>query len=280
MTKTELFAYIKNVGYPFWELAMVDGFKANRLRVYKCEDIAADATPEEKMNSSLNALEITLSSFKPTDKFRITLKNSETANGSGIYGPVEFLNMATDPNAAAMMPQQQNGGFSGFSGLPDFSKLRALGYVPESEYTAKLEAAKLEQQKALMEMEFRIKEDNLKRDYDRKKADLRRQIEDYQKRAEEASSTVNKLVAAGKKILPPLLARLMGMQPDALGTADEGNSNEVEVKDPKYIEIEKMATELYDSHASLEDIQELRNNLKQCNYEFHSEEAHSHTSQE
>lgn len=270
MLKNELFEYIKNVNYPYWDLYKVDGFKGNRLRSYKLEDIESDAKPEEKLTASLNALEITLSSFPATDKFRIVLKNSETANGSGIYGPVEFTNMNAEM-PLAQSQRQAPANFSGFSGLPDFNQLQALGYVPEVVYKAQLDAVRLENQKALQDMEYRIKEENLKREYKKKQEDLRREIEETRRAREEANNGINKIVEVGKRIAPAILGKLFNIPVEELSGPGEG-PREVEVKDAKYIEIEKLATELYDSYASLDEIQQLRNHLKQQNYELHKEE--------
>lgn len=264
MNKTELFQYIKNVGYPYWELFIIDGFKANRIRNYKLEDIEADASPEEKLNASVNALEITLSTFAPTVKFKITLKNSETANGSGICGPVEFINQAGEAIVST-----QPGGFSGLGGLPDLGKINALGYISKSEYDAKLEAMKVANDRAIMEMELRIKEDNLKREYDKKRDDLRKEIEEYRKAREDSQSSINKMVEVVKLAAPPILSQLFGIDFGALSGAPAANTQqagEVEVKDAKYIEVERLATELYDSKATLEDITKLRNELKRTNY--------------
>lgn len=268
MTKTEIFAYIKNVKYPFWELFLVDGYKPNRLRNYKCEDIEQTASIDDKLNASLNALEITLSSFKPTDKFRILLKNSETANGSGIYGPVEFTNVEAEtmPGAPYSSYQQQGGNLGGLS---DLNQIRALGYIPESELNSKIAAAQLEQERKLFEMEKRLQENQLKQAIKKREEELQREIELTRKAREDADSSVNKIVEVVKLAAPPILSRLLGVDLEALAGADNQPTREVEVKDSKYIEIEKLATELYDSKASLQDIQRLHNELKACNYEFH-----------
>lgn len=279
MNKTDLFAYIKNVGYPFWDLSIVDGFKANRIRTYKCEDIDSDAKPDEKLNASLNALEITLSSFKPTDKFRIMLKNSETANGSGIYGPIEFINMeveAAAPPAGARLSGIPTAS-GAFAGLPDFNQLRALGYVPESEYNAKIEAAKLENQKAMLEMEYRIKEDNLKREYANKKEALKREIAETQRQREEVNSGLNKFVEVVKQVAPPILGKLFGLNVEALAGAENAAAKEVEIRDEKYKAVEALASELYDSGCTASDVENLRTELKLVNYEFPKAES-QHTS--
>ncbi len=272
MNKTELFQYIKTVRYPYWDLSMVAGFKNNRLRSYKLEDIDEDAKPDEKLNASLNALEITLSSFKPTDKFTIILKNSETANGSGVYGPIEFINMESESAPLPGAKPQTSNGFGGFAGIPDFNYLRSLGYVPESEYTAKLEAAKLEQQKAMMEMEFRLKEEAMKRDFANKKENLRRQIAETQRQREEANNGINKLVEVVKLAAPSVLGQLFGIDVKGLAGPQEQTS-EVTVKDPKYMEVEALATELYDSGVTAEDVSRLRTELKLVNYELSKTET-------
>lgn len=270
MTKTEIFAYIRNVKFPYWELFLVDGYKPNRLRNYKCEDIDDDAKPEDKLNASLNALEITLGSFKPTDKFRIILKNSETANGSGIYGPVEFTNVEAEAMPGTPYSYSQQPGNLG--GLSDLNQIRALGYVPESELNSKIAAAQLEQERKLWEMEKRIQEQQLKSSLKAREEELQREIENARKAREDADSSVNKIVDVVKLAAPPILSRLLGIDIEALAGTSDQPSREVEVKDAKYIEIEKLATDLYDSKATLADIQRLHNELKSVNYEFHKDE--------
>lgn len=270
MTKQELFTYIQQIKFPYWELFLVDGYKPNRLRNYKCEDIDDDAKPEDKLNASLNALELTLSTFRPTDKFRILLKNSETANGSGVYGPLEFINSSLNDSGPQVITQPQSQ-LSGFGALPDFNQLRALGYVPESELEAKIANANLEQEKKLWELEKKLKDEAAEKEHKKKIAELNKEIELTRKVREDASSSVNKLVEVVKLAAPPILGRLLGIDISQLsGPSDEGK--EIEVKDAKYQEVEKLATELYDSTASLDDIIRLRNELKAVNYELHKEE--------
>ena len=268
MNKTELFKYVKTVAYPFWELQICDGFKANRIRNYNCEDIDEDATNEEKVNAALQALEITLSTFADTQKFRIILKNAKTANGSGICGPVEFINQVSDTAPATTAATAATGVNLGALSP---AQLKSMGYLSEPEFNAALEQVKLENQRNLLEMEYKIKEENLKRDTQKLQEKLRRQIEEYRKATEDAESGINKTVEVAKRVAPSILGQLFGIDVKTLqGPAD--NNNEIEVKDAKYIEIEKLATELYDSPATLEDVVRLRNELKNCNYEFHSSE--------
>lgn len=266
MNKTELFKYVKTVNYPFWELQICDGFKANRIRNYNCEDIDEEATNEEKVNAALQALEITLSTFADTQKFRIILKNSKTANGSGICGPVEFINQVSveKPAPATTAPST-----AANLGALSPAQIKAMGYISEPEFNAALEQVKLDNQRNLLDMEYKIKEENLKRENSKLQEKLKRQIEEYRKATEDAESGINKTVEVAKRVAPSILGQLFGIDPKTLqGPADD--NNEIEVKDAKYIEIEKLATELYDSPASLEDIIRLRNELKDCNYEFHN----------
>lgn len=272
MTKTEIFAYIKNVKFPYWELFLIDGYKPNRLRNYKCEDSEPDASNEAKLNASLNALEITLSSFRPTDKFRIILKNSETANGSGIYGPVEFTNteMEVMPGAVYQQPPKQQ---NGLAGLTDINQLRALGYIPQSEMEARIAQANLEQEKKLWELEQRLKKDTLKQEQQAKIAELNKEIELARKAREDANDGINKFVEVLKLAAPPIIGKLFGIDISALSGTTPDQQREVEVKDAKYIEIEKLASDLYDSHASVSDVIRMHNELKARNYAIYTDET-------
>lgn len=275
MNKTQIINYIRECQFPCWLLYKYDGFNKVLLRKYNCEDVPADADINAKLEHCINALELTLSSFPENCKFAIVLKASKEATGTSVYGAIEFVNSETQLQVPNPQPQQPQNNFSGFAGLPDLTKIKALGYVSESELESRLRQNETSMQKQLADMELKLRKQQLEDEYQRKLENLTRLEKETVEEKKKAADGINKLVEVVKLAGVPILQRVFNLPQNSLSGLQEpaNDSNNIVVNDARYNEVEKFATALYDSDTSLEEIKKMMLNLKHAKHEFSETET-------
>lgn len=258
LTKNAILEHIRNTGYPFWTLCIVQNYRRIHLVTYGGDDIDDKDTREAKCEKSTARLLNTLDNFPPDTLFSIELKNVKNgANGSGIIGPLEFVNN----NGEMAEPAAING-------IPP-SALGTVppGFVSEQYLNGKIEELKAENQKTINDLAFKYREeqfiDRMKRK-EQELADLEKEMKDEKKKYE---SQVGKWADVLGTALSGIITKfvpVLQQQPAALGSAEQPAA-EQQPADPKYKAVEQFANELY-NHASETEINELINAYKRKQY--------------
>lgn len=256
LNKDFIFKHIKDTKYPLWALYLVQNYRRVPLAFYNGDDFTDDEKTEGKTEKSCIRLASTLQDFPADAVLSIDLKNAKTANGSGILGPFEFVNMSKE-DADNQQPQQaqQFAGF-GFAQPP-------AGWVSEQVLNAKLDEMRAENERKINELIFKQRE----RDFEERMArerkeldELRRELKDEKKKYDSGTGKVAQSLAGAAKIVlgemfPGLgidkseaAAQLAGAQqgelPEAQPTAQP---QATATHDPKYKAIEHLAEMLYKS---------------------------------
>lgn len=258
-SKELIFDRIKDSGFPFWGLSLRQGFN-NRVNVmqYWGDDFTDDDTPESQIEKSIRRLDNIVASFaadKPDCEFVIEIRNSKNANGSGIIGPLSFVNEMPKAQAPATPAPPE----------PQKVTLAAVpeGYVPESMLKGVEERLEKQFEDKLTayreEMERRQKE----ADYQRRCQELdnrERELKDLEKGynssvAKTSDTAVAILQKLGQVFLPMLMP---GVAPDA---NPQLGAMQPEPPDPKSEIVDAVANLLYSKYSDAE-IQVLLNDLK------------------
>jgi hypothetical protein len=256
LNKDFIFKHIKDTKYPLWALYLVQNYRRVPLAFYNGDDFTDDEKTEGKTEKSCIRLASTLQDFPADAVLSIDLKNAKTANGSGILGPFEFVNMSKD-DADNQQPQQapQFAGF-GFAQPP-------AGWVSEQVLNAKLDEMRAENERKINELIFKQRE----RDFEERMArerkeldELRRELRDEKKKYDSNTGKVAQTLAGAAKIVigdlfPGLgidkteaAAQLAGAnQPELPETTQPAQPSPSATTDPKYKAIERLAEMLYKS---------------------------------
>lgn len=255
LNKDFIFKHIRETKYPLWALYLVQNYRRVPLAFYNGDDFADDEKAEGKCEKSCIRLANTLQDFPPEAVLSIDLKNAKSANGSGILGPFEFVNMSKEDTETASTPQQQFAGF-GFANPP-------AGWVSEQVLQAKLDELRAENKREINELIFkqRVKDFEERVARERKELDeLRRELRDEKKKYDSGTGKVAQSLAGAAKIVlgqmfPGLgidategAAELAGAQqqlPDCNQMA--APATPATQRDGKYLAIEKLANMLYAS---------------------------------
>lgn len=255
LNKDFIFKHIRETKYPLWALYLVQNYRRVPLAFYNGDDFADDEKAEGKCEKSCIRLANTLQDFPPEAVLSIDLKNAKSANGSGILGPFEFVNMSKEDTETASTPQQQFAGF-GFANPP-------AGWVSEQVLQAKLDELRAENKREINELIFkqRVKDFEERVARERKELDeLRRELRDEKKKYDSGTGKVAQSLAGAAKIVlgqmfPGLgidategAAELAGAQqqlPDCNQMA--APATPTTQRDGKYLAIEKLANMLYTS---------------------------------
>lgn len=241
LTKDYIFRHIKETKFPLWSLYVVQNYKRVPLMHYNGDDFSDGDDITVKIEKSLQRLSSVLSDFPAEAVLSIDLKNSKTANGSGILGPVEFYNVDKEIN----QPQNFNG-FSGFVNPPQ-------GWVSESVLNGKLEELRVENTKQINDLLFKQREKDFEEKVRRERqelAELRKELNDEKKKYESnTGAAAETLVFAVKKILAELFPGFMPgtAKPQQLGEVAVSSQLTEQQTDAKYKAVEKLANFLYDN---------------------------------
>ena len=255
LTKDAIFQHLRQTGYPLWTLCVLQNYRRLHIMSYNGDDFSDDEKPAAKIEKSLSRLQTILETFPPEMLFTIELKNSKTANGNGVIGPLEFVNnngTMEEPAAIGAMPAQ-------LGTVPP-------GFVSEQYLNGKIEELKAENQKAINDLVFKYREeqflDHMKRK-EQELADLEKEMKDEKKKYEsQVGKWADTLGTALQGIITKFVPALQ-QQPAALGSAEQSQpATEQQATDPKYKAVEQFANELY-NHASESEINEIINAYRQ-----------------
>lgn len=249
LTKDYIFNHIRTTLYPLWSLYMVQNYKRIPIMHYNGENFEDNETDESKADKSIARLTSALDNYPADALLSIDLKNSKSANGSGVLGPLEFVNRIKEDTADAPTVQQPQG-FSGYNFMQP-----PPGWISEETLNGKLESIAAANERKIQEILFKQKEDNFKEQCRRERqelAELRKELNDERKKYESnTGAAAETLVFAVKKILGELFPNLpfgkatATPQPQLAGTLpDEPPSLP---QDPKYKAVERLANFLYDN---------------------------------
>ena len=268
LTKDFIFKHIRETKFPIWGLFLVQSYKRVPLAFYNGDDFVENDTAEAKAEKSCERLTTTLQDFPPEAVLSIDLKSSVKANGSGILGPFEFVNLDKNDTPDNTPIQQSFAGFGNFGQPPQ-------GWVSEQVLNAKLDELRTENERRINELIFKQREKDFEDRVARERKeleDLRRELRDEKKKYEDNTGKVASTLAGAAKIVlgdmfPGLVnfnnaetvAQLSGTQPQAreLQQAPEPQHDE------KYKAIEQLAEMLYnDSTVTSEQVASLTEGIK------------------
>ena len=256
LNKDFIFKHIKDTKYPLWALYIVQNYRRIPLAFYNGDDFDDDDKIEGKIEKSCIRLASTLQDFPPDAVLSIDLKNAKTANGSGILGPFEFVNMSKEDAEGNNQPAPQ------FTGLGAFAQPPA-GWVSEQVLNAKLDEVRAENERRINELIFKQREKDFEERAARERKELeelRKELRDEKRKYESGTGKVAQSLAGAAKIVlgemfPGLgidkteaAAQLAGAQQSELPEAQPqpvAQTSAPEVDDPKYKAIERLAEMLY-----------------------------------
>lgn len=268
LTKDFIFKHIRDTKFPVWGLYLVQSYKRVPLAFYNGDDFAENDTPEAKAEKSCERLNSTLQDFPAEAVLSIDIKTSKNANGSGILGPFEFINVDKD---TAPEIQQQPSTFAGFGNFAQPPQ----GWVSEQVLNAKLDELRTENERRINELIFRQREKDFEERMSRERKELdelRRELRDEKKKYENGTGKVASTLAGAAKIVigdlfPGLanfdnaetVAQLSGAQPQPQPQLQPSP----EPHDEKYKAIEQLAEMLYnDSNVTTEQVSSLIEGIK------------------
>ena len=241
LTKDAIFQHVRQTGFPLWTLCILQQYRRLHIMTYNGDDFSDDDKPAAKIDKSLARLDTILQTFPAETLFTIELKNSKTANGNGVIGPLEFINQTKEEQEqAATIP----GNPAALGALPV-----PAGFVSESYLNGKLEELRAENIRALNDLEFKHRENDFNERVKRKEQELRdleQELKDVKKKYDSnTGAAAETLSIAIKKIITEFFPALKGGQPQqaTIGNTDEATAQQP--PDPKYKMVEDFASELY-----------------------------------
>lgn len=212
LTKDYILKHIRETKYPLWSLYVIQNYRRVPIMHYNGDDFATEEKAEGKLEKSITRLQSILDDFPADAVLSIDLKKGTTANGSGILGPIEFVNKNKEDEDNT--PQQN---FSGLGMMPP------AGFVSEATLNGKLEELRAENTKQINELIFKQREKDFNEKIARERAELdelKRELKDEQKKYESnTGAAAETLVFAVKKILKELFPNLQltNQQPQLSG---------------------------------------------------------------
>ena len=251
-TKQLIFDRIADSGYTFWTLYLQNGFKSqSHILSYYGVDFDGNDTPENMIDKSIAKLDAVVSSFPPDAVFSIELKNSKSANGSGIIGPFQFSNTTAADNA-------QN--LSGAPVLNTYLTKETLDGITaqmEQNFNRQIEQLKAESLLRERENELKRKQDELAAKF-QEVADLKKSYDSS------VAKSADVLFQAGKKLIMAFVPALIPAESPAValsGTQQTAPVESAPEKDDKADAVDDLAAYLYDNF-TITDIQQLKQKLK------------------
>lgn len=266
--KDYIFKHIEETKFPLWGLWLVQGYKRVPVMFYSGDNFTDSDTPEDKAKKAIQRLTVALEDLPADAVLSIELKNSRTANGSGIIGPFEFVNHSRDDEQTATSAPGF-GQFPGLVGLP----APPAGYVSEETLNGRLEALRVANERQINDLIFKQREADFKERMARERAELkemRKELNDERKKYESnTGAAAETLVFAAKKILGELFPGLKAATAQAATPAQLGAAEpapEQPTHDPKYNAIERLANALYENpNINENDIQSILDKLTNNN---------------
>lgn len=249
--KDFIFKHIKDTKYPLWALYLVQNYRRVPLAFYNGDDFVEDEKIEGKTEKACIRLASTLQDFPADAVLSIDLKNAKTANGSGILGPFEFVNVSKEDAQINAMPGSNFANVPGLIGLP----AAPAGYVSEETLNGKLEALRVENEKRINDIIFKQREKDFEEKMERERQelkDLRKELNDEKKKYESnTGAAAETLIFALKKIAAEFFPQLKQQAAPAAALQGVNTPKEqaptVDPTDGKYKAVEELATRLYDN---------------------------------
>lgn len=242
LTKDYIINHIRRTKYPLWSLYVIQNYKKIPIIYYVGDDFSDDDTIEAKIEKSINRLLAVLNDFTADSVLSIELKNSRTANGSGILGPIEFV-----VNEQEQQQQPSAPAFQGF-GAP-------AGFISEEVLNSRLAGIEAQNEKKINDILFKQRERDFNERIKRERTELnelRKELNDEKKKYNSnTGQAADALVFAIKKILAELFPGAFpagatvtaNTQQQLAGTPE----TEQQQPDAKEIEINKLCNLLYNN---------------------------------
>lgn len=265
--KNAIFQQIAESKFPCWNLYNLSMYRKILVRAYNGEDMPEDADIDKKVERAVQTLTMVLSSFPSDAKFAIEIKANKNASGQSFYGPIEFENREIDTTSEERTPQPQAptiAAHGSLSGLPNLGELEKYGLATKGEFDARLEIERLKNAQALNDLQLKIDRQLLQAEFDRKNEMLQAERARLDETRREYTSGVNKAVEVVKLAGPYLLGPLFGVPLEKIrelqGTMQE-EPQPSEPADKRRSAIEDLATDLFESSFSEDQIRQIRNNI-------------------
>lgn len=243
-------------GYPLWTLFVQKSF-GNRSHVgsYTGDDWEEGDEMPTKCEKALRRLDSLIHSLPGGVNLSIDIKNSKTANGSGIIGPLEFTT--------------QTAGASNANQLGAVTQIPA-GYEPADIFEKRVEAMQRNFDLKLDEFKQEQKREQFAKDCENKLAELGRlkaeMLESKKQYESGVAKTADVLYLAGQKILGALLPQFLGPAAGAgqqqLAGAQPQVKQAEEPKDEKFALVDNFAETLYNNYSEA-DIRKFLAEVKQ-----------------
>lgn len=257
-TNQLIFDRIADSGYVFWTLYLQNGFKSqSHILSYYGVDFDPADTQETMIEKSIAKLDNVITSFPPDAVFSIELKNSKSANGTGIIGPFQFSN-----TTAADTPQNLSGAPVSNAYLTK-ETLDGITAQMEQKFKNQIEQLKAESLLRERENELKRKQDEL--------AIKMQEVADLKKSYDSGvAKSADVLFQAGKRLImafvPALVpadgaAVLSGTQQAAAPVESTPEPAQESAPDDKADAVDDLAAYIYDNY-TINDIQQLKQRLK------------------
>lgn len=254
-TKQLIFDRIADSGYVFWTLYLHNGFKSqSHILSYYGVDFDPADTQETMIEKSIAKLDNVITSFPPDAVFSIELKNSKSANGTGIIGSFQFTNTtAADAQNLSGAPAP----------VPYLTEETLKGITAQMEQNFKNQIEQLKAESLLRE-----RENELKRKQDELAIKMQ-EVADLKKSYDSGvAKSADVLFQAGKKLIMAFVPALIPADGAAVlsGTQQptvpvESTPAQESTPDVKADAVDDLAAYLYDNF-TINDIQELKQRLK------------------
>ncbi|MCK4661351.1 MAG: hypothetical protein KAT68_00685 [Bacteroidales bacterium] len=238
LTKNEIFELIKTNETPFWKLMLSKGYNTTvNIGSYNLENVGKDATIDEKVKKSCQALDFKLKIFDDAKdtKFAITMSNAKTSNQDGILGPFEFVIDAEYKNN-----NQQ------------FNNIEGLGYISSDRLSEMLsierEKSKIELEKALLERDKR----DMKKQLSLKDDELQGIISKNESGTEKLANVIVKAAEKGYSVL------MDGNGGNLAGVKDNKVREDEEEKSEEQIIVEEIATNIFNEIKDKEKLKKVK----------------------
>lgn len=241
LTKDYIINHIRRTKYPLWSLYVIQNYKKIPIIYYVGDDFSDDDTIEAKIEKSINRLLAVLNDFTADSVLSIELKNSRTANGSGILGPIEFV---------VNEQQEQQPGAPAFQGFG-----APAGFISEEVLNSRLAGIEAQNEKKINDILFKQRERDFNERIKRERTELnelRKELNDEKKKYNSnTGQAADALVFAIKKILAELFPGAFPAGATVTATTQqqlEGTPEATPAQpDAKEIEINKLCNLLYNN---------------------------------
>ena len=248
LTKQRIFEQMKDSPeHTRWSLYMIQGYnKSVHVKSYKNELSKDTETQNEKLSKSIEVLEKYLNIYPPEIHFEIEFRSSEKASGTGIIGPIEFVNNDNEVRTSQTV--------NGLGGIPNNTPspmldYKALGLVPESILDERLRS-----------MQDRLTLDFEKRLFEREISDERKKLDEERKALREKKdvqdSSLGKVVSAAEMLIGNLINKYIPTSTPLAGNEPE------QLSEPE-MEIQDIAVWLQEQNLPKEYLVNLKNQVKQ-----------------